>query len=60
MVELLLTLLALYGLQCVTLLPRGATLFVRPVSRWTASEGPGWRWLSPWPSAMRTRMFSRP
>lgn len=51
MVELLLTLLVLYGLQCVVLLPRGATLFVRPAGAWLASEGPGWRLLHPWPSA---------
>jgi hypothetical protein len=58
-VELLLTLLALYGLQCVTLLPRGATLFLRPGSRWNASEGPGWRWLNPWPSG-KAWVASRP
>lgn len=51
MVELLLTLLVLYGLQCVVLLPRGATLFLRPGETWRASAGPGWRMLHPWPSA---------
>ena len=51
MVELLLTLLVLYGLQCLVLLPRGATLFLRPAEVWRASDGPGWRLLHPWPSA---------
>ncbi len=51
MLELLLTLLVLYALQCVVLLPRGATLFGRLDARWHTSEGPGWRMLHPWPSA---------
>jgi hypothetical protein len=49
--ELLLTLLVLYGLQCVALLPRDAELFVRLGGTWRLSEGPGWRVLHPWPSA---------
>jgi hypothetical protein len=49
--ELLLTLLVLYGLQCLVLLPRGAELFVRLAGSWRSSEGPGWRALHPWPSA---------
>jgi hypothetical protein len=49
-VELLLTLLVLYVLQSVVLLPRGATLFLRPGARWRAREGPGWTLLHLWPS----------
>ena len=51
MVELLLTLLVLYGLQSVVLLPRGTTLFFRLGERWRVNEGPGWTMLHPWPSA---------
>lgn len=51
MVELLLTLLVLYGLQCAVLLPRGGVLFARILGSWQRSEGPGWRLLHPWPSA---------
>jgi hypothetical protein len=50
-VELLLTLLTLYGLQCVVLLPRGASFWLVLGSSATRVEGPGWRVLHPWPSA---------
>jgi hypothetical protein len=49
-VELLLTLLGLYALQCVLLLPRGAVLFVRPLRDWRRCEGPGWCLTHPLPS----------
>ena len=41
--ELFVLLLLLYGLQCLHPVPRGATLFARPLGRWVAWEGPGWR-----------------
>jgi hypothetical protein len=50
-IELLLTVLALYGLQCVVLLPRGATLSLVFAGTAVRFEGPGWRMLHPWPSA---------
>jgi len=49
-VELLICLAILYGLQCLTWLPRGAQLFVQPLRGWLVSSGPGWRLLHPWPS----------
>jgi hypothetical protein len=49
-VELLICLVILYGLQCLTWLPRGAQLVVQPVRGWVVSSGPGWRLLHPWPS----------
>lgn len=51
MVELLLTLLVLYGLQCTVLLPKGCSLWLRLGGAWRRSAGPGWRLLHPWPSA---------
>jgi len=53
-VELLITLLLLYALQCVLLLPRGAVLFFRSLRDWRHSEGPGWRLANPLPSAPST------
>jgi hypothetical protein len=50
-VELMLTLLTLYGLQCVVLLPRGASFWLVLGSAVARVEGPGWRVLHPWPSA---------
>ena len=49
--ELVVALLVLYGAQCLALLPDGGVLFVRPLSRWFVSHGPGWRLLHPIPSA---------
>jgi hypothetical protein len=48
--ELVLALLLLYGLQCMIRLPRGDLLFVRTLSNWYVTTGPGWRPLHPIPS----------
>ena len=48
--ELLLTALFLYGVQCLARLPAGAALFVRAGRRIIVAEGPGWRLLHPLPS----------
>jgi hypothetical protein len=49
-VELLLTALFLYGVQCLARLSAGAVLFVRAGGRIVVAEGPGWRLLHPLPS----------
>lgn len=45
--ELWLTLLALYGAQCLVRLSRSEVLFVRPIGRWQAFSGPGWKLTQP-------------
>jgi hypothetical protein len=57
--ELLLTLLGLYLLQCMALVPRGGVLFLRKRAGARLGEGPGWRLAHPLPSArsfMATRL----
>lgn len=49
--ELVVALLTLYALQCVTRLPPGSVLFVRPLRRWRFQHGGGWRVMPPVPSA---------
>lgn len=58
--ELIAGLWLLYALHCVTWLPRGAVLFVRPLARWIAVPGPGWRLLHPLPSAGAVRTLRLP
>lgn len=48
--DLWIWLVALYLLQCAAWLPRGAQLFVRPLTKWVVAGGPGWRLLHPLPS----------
>ena len=48
--ELLLTALLLYGVQCLARLPAGGVLFVRAGGRIIVAERPGWRLLHPLPS----------
>jgi len=49
-VELLLTALLLYGVQCLARLPVRGVLFVRAGGRIIVAEGPGWHLLHPLPS----------
>jgi hypothetical protein len=57
--ELLVTLLLLYLVQCAAFLPRESVLFTHPLRHWRIRVGPGWRLLPPLPTAtwLHTRRF---
>lgn len=57
--ELLLTLLLLYLVQCAAFLPRESVLFTHPLRHWRVGVGTGWWLLHPLPSAtwLHTRRF---